>query len=98
MAKPKAPKFQNMYSDVYEFMMDLRLKIGANVMLALMLNEGNLVISIYFTKIPSLAKLSPYTTIIEPTDLQEPGDNTTKVLVDDIKKYMDENKIEIPSA
>lgn len=101
MAKPKG--FVNRYYDILEFMQELQKQLGANVIIAMILENGRLTMMFQFRLIPRLAKAEPYMVSFDPEDFHEPDKNTTKVLIDHVKAYMESGgkgdtlKIEIPN-
>ena len=81
-------KYQNFYEDIREFMLDLQRQIGLNVAISLIMEDGNLEIGIHFKKIPMYAKLPPFQVKMEEADFKEPGDNLTKVILDQLTDYL----------
>lgn len=86
----KRPKgFVNRYLDMMEFMQELQKQLGANVIIAMILQDGRLTMMFQFRLIPRMAKARPYMVNFDPEDFHEPDKNTTKVIVDHVKAYME---------
>ena len=81
--------FVNRYLDMMEFMEELQRQLGANVIIAMILENGRLTMMFQFHLIPRLAKVDYYSVKFDPEDFQEPDKNTTRVIVDHVKAYME---------
>lgn len=85
----KTKGFVNRYLDMMEFMQELQKMLGANVIIAMILKDGRLMMMFQFRLIPRLKDVTPYSINFDPEDFQEPDKNTTRVIVDHVKAYME---------
>ena len=81
-------KYQNFYADIMEFVVGLRKQIGFNVTISMILKNQTLTIGIHLKHIPAYAKLPPFEVQFEEADFSEPGDNLTKVILDQLTEYL----------
>lgn len=89
------PTYQNFYQDVSEFLGLVRKEIGPNVTIALISEDGKLTMSFHFHRIPELSQLDIYQAVLDEADLREPDKNTTSVIVDAVKEWIEQYKMQV---
>lgn len=87
MAKTK-PGYQNFYADMYEFLSELRNRIGTNVIISFLLMDNSIQINFCFKSIPKYAHIETFPLAFDEADFHEPDENTTTVIVDAVNEYL----------
>lgn len=91
LRKGKPGAVENAYRDAHYFLIELQRRIGANVIISLILDDGDQLVMVSFHRVPKLEGVRAFKAAMTENDFVEPTEHLTMVIVDAVHAYMAEH-------